>query len=329
MVSLANNNFLVLAVLLLVALLLLFEGVFLFWRAYKGPKAKKLERRLQALSASRDRSSQLQLLRNRMLSELPILEQILQQLPRMHMLDRMILQSGLNWTVSKLLLTCAAASGVTLMVLTSIAHQSVLFSLGVALGVGSLPLLYLQRKRQQRLRRINGQLPDALDLLTRALRAGHALTSALKMSGEEMADPIATEFRTVHDEINFGVSLEQSLSHLCDRVPSTDLRYFVVAVLIQRDSGGNLTEILSDLSTLIRERAQLIDKIRILSTESRLSAWILGLLPLLLGGALYVMNPTFMAPLFTDPLGISIVQTLLFMMVMGAIMLRQIARIRV
>ena len=133
--------------------------------------------------------------------------------------------------------------------------------------------------------KIERQLPDALDLMTRALRAGHAFSSALKMAGEEMAEPIAGEFRTVHDEVNFGVSLEQALTHLSERVPLTDLRYFVVAVLIQRDSGGNLTEILGNLSQLIRERLKLLAKVKVLSSEGRMSAWILGLMPFFLAGA--------------------------------------------
>ena len=149
------------------------------------------------------------------------------------------------------------------------------------------------------------------------------------MAAEELAEPIAGEFRTVHDEVNFGVSLEQALTNLSERVPLTDLRYFVVAVLIQRDSGGNLTEILGNLSQLIRERAKLLAKVKILSSEGRLSAWILALLPFALGGAMYLANPKFMGPMFTDPLGISMLKYLLTMMLIGILVLRRIVRIRV
>ena len=137
---------------------------------------------------------------------------------------------------------------------------------------------------------------------------------ALKMAGEEMAEPIAAEFRTVHDEVNFGVSLQQALTHLSERVPLTDLRYFVVAVLIQRESGGNLTEILGNLSRLIRERLKLMAKVRVLSSEGRMSAWILALMPFALAGVLNLMNPEFMSPLWTDPIGISMIKYLLVMM---------------
>jgi tight adherence protein B len=144
-----------------------------------------------------------------------------------------------------------------------------------------------------------------------------------------MPDPMAAEFRIVHDEVNFGVSLEQALTHLSERVPLADLRYFVVAVLIQRDSGGNLTEILGNLSKLIRERLKLLAKVRVLSSEGRMSAWILGLMPFFLAGVMNLANPGFMSPLWTDPIGISMLKVMLTMMLVGAVVMRRIIRIRV
>jgi tight adherence protein B len=190
-------------------------------------------------------------------------------------------------------------------------------------------VLYVARKRTQRMRKIEHQLPDALDLMTRALRAGHAFSSSLQMATEEIQDPLAAELRATHDEVNYGVSMQQALTNLSQRVPSMDVRYFVVAVLIQRESGGNLTEILSNLSRLIRERLKLMARVRVLSSEGRLSALILIIMPFLLAGLLVLFNPEFMRPLWTDPLGISMVKVLLVMMAVGMVMLRQIVRIRV
>lgn len=149
------------------------------------------------------------------------------------------------------------------------------------------------------------------------------------MAGEELSEPIAGEFRLVHDEINYGTSLQQALNNLGERIPITDLRYFIVAVLIQRESGGNLTEMLSNLSRLIRERLKLHAKIRVLSSEGRMSAWILGLMPFALAALLNVVNPEFMSTLWTDPIGIVILQWLAGLMVIGLFMLRRIVRIRV
>jgi tight adherence protein B len=327
--SLAGNNFLIVAVLVFVATMLLLESLYLMWRSQRGPQARKFHNRLRILTAVRDMTPETQLLKQRLLSDLPPLERRLQSLPRARALDRFILQSDVGWSVSRLIFTCIAAAVGAWAVTVSVAHQGYLVGALAAVVLGALPVLYVNHKREKRLKKIEAQLPDALDLITRALRAGHAFSSGLKMAGEEMAEPIAAELRIVHDEVNFGVSMEQALTHLSDRVPLTDLRYFVVAVLIQRDSGGNLTEVLGNLSRLVRERAKLMAKVKVLSAEGRLSAWILAIMPFALAALLNVMNPSFMSRLWTDPLGITMIKYLLVMMAMGIIVLRRIVRIRV
>ena len=326
--TLMGNSFLILAVLVFVAVLLLLEALYVMWQSYRGPEATKLQSRLQALSSTRDHTQQTQLLKQRMLSEMPLLERYVQTIPRLRALDRIILQSGLNWTVSKLLMGCLVVGIVGWIAISAGLHQPLLFGAigGVVLGTG--PLLYLQLKKSKRMSKIERQLPDALDLIGRALRAGHAFSAALKMVGEEMAEPLAGEFRIVHDEINFGVSMQQALTHMSERVPITDLRYFVVAVLIQRESGGNLTEILTNLSRLIRERLKLLAKVKVLSSEGKMSAWILGLMPFFLAGIINIFNPSFMSPLWTDPIGIAIVKYMLILMLIGAVIMRKIIKVR-
>jgi tight adherence protein B len=319
----------VLSVLVFIAVVLLFEGLYLLWKAYKGPQAKKIQQRLQALSAAADSSAQSHVLRERMMSELPPFQRFLLRLPRAHQLDRVLLQANLNWTVSKLLLVCLAVGAAAFFAVTTLLHQPFVAGALVGAGAAWLPLAYVQRRRSRRLAKMEQQLPDALDLLARALRAGHAFGAGLQMIGEEMADPIASEFRFVHDEVNFGVSLEQALGNLSARVPITDLRYFVVAVLIQRDSGGNLTEVLANLSRLIRQRLKLFWHVRVLSAEGRMSAWLLSLLPFAIGGLMTIFNPEFMAPLWNDPLGVSIVRGMLLSMACGILLLRKIIRIRI
>jgi tight adherence protein B len=324
-----TNTFLIITVLTFVAVLLLIEGIYLLWKSRKGPEATRLKRRLQSLSGSLDRTAQSQVLKQRMLSELPLLERALERMPRMQRLDRMLLQSGLNWTVSGVLLATLAFLVAGWVLASELARLSLLVSAFISLGAAVLPLACVDYRRGRRLATIGRQLPETLDLMTRALRAGHAFPSALKMAGDEMSEPIAGEFRTVHDQINFGVSLQQALTNLSDRVPSTDVRYFVVAVLIQRESGGNLTEILTNLSSLIRQRAKLLAKIRVLSSEGRLSAWILGLMPFALAGVMNLVNPEFMSLLWTDPIGISLIEYMLTLMAIGALIMRKIVRIRV
>jgi tight adherence protein B len=320
---------LLLSVLVFVAVVLLLEGVYLMWRAYRGPAATRVAQRLQALSAAADGSAQSALLRQRMMSELPPLERLLLRLPRAHQLDRWILQAGLGWPVSWLLLGSLALGAACLLAATALLHQPL--QIGVLLGAvaAGAPMAYVRRTRSKRLVKLEQQLPDALDLMARALRAGHAFGAGLQMIGEEMAEPIAGEFRFVHDEVNFGVSLEQALANLCVRVPVTDVRYFVVAVLIQRDSGGNLTEVLGNLSRLIRERLKLFWHVRVLSAEGRMSAWLLTLMPFAIALLMTIFNPDFMAPLWHDPIGVSIVRGTLLSMACGVLALRKIIHIRI
>ncbi|MGK6305989.1 type II secretion system F family protein [Variovorax sp. DT-64] len=327
--DIGGNAFLVISALVFVAVLLLLEGLYLLWRNYKGPEARKIEERLRTLSASVDKTAQAQFLKERMLSEVPALERLLLSIPRAHALDRFVLQAGLQWTVSRLLLSCAAIAVITFFVVTQVLHQAPLLGLAAGVPMGIAPLFYVQYKRSRRLARVQQQLPEAIDLVTRALRAGHSFASGLQMIGEEMAEPIASEFRMVADEVNFGVSLQQALTNLSERIPLTDLRYFVVAVMIQRDSGGNLTEVLSNLSRLIRERLKLLGKVRVLSSEGRLSGWILVVMPFALAAVMNLLNPKFMSVLWTDPIGIAIVKYLLGLMAFGVLIMRKIVRIRV
>lgn len=327
--NLGGQALITVTVLVFVTVLLMIEGLYLLWRAYKGPGARKIEKRLQAFSAASDRTQQAHLAKERMLSEVPWMQRMLLTLPRAHRLDRFILQAGLEWTVSCFLLACSVLGVFVFVGVAWVAHQPSVLALGAAAVAGALPVMYLQYQRHRRLLRMERQLPDALDLVTRALRAGHSFASGVQMIGEEMSDPIASEFRMVADEVNFGVSLQQALTNLSERVPLADLRYFVVAVLIQRDSGGNLTEVLSNLGRLIRDRLKLLARVRVLSSEGRLSAWILGLMPFALAGLMNLFNPEFMSPLWTDPIGRTVLQWMLALMLVGIVMLRKIVKIRV
>lgn len=325
----ADNSILIIAALAFLASILMLRGLYLAWLAYTGPVSREVERRIRALSGASDDTQQTQLLKERMLSNVPAFERFLLSLPRAHRLDKWILQAGLNWTVSVLLLSSVLIGATCAASFTILAHQSFVISVFLGAMIGIIPLLYVAFKRQKRLQKIESQLPEALDFLTRGLRSGHAFSSALQMIGDEMAEPIAGEFRVVHDEINFGVSLPQAMGNLGERVPITDLRYFIVAVLIQRESGGNLSEILGNLSNLMRERAKLMNKVRVLCSEGKLSAWILSTMPFLLAAIMYYMNPKFMAPLWTDPMGMTIIKYMLILMGVGVLILRKITKIRV
>ncbi|MDB5854714.1 MAG: tadB [Herminiimonas sp.] len=324
-----SDSLLIMSVLVFVTVLLTIEGLVILWQSKRGAGAKRLQQRLSALSASLDASGRTRILKQRMLRELPTLERLFLRMPRAARLQRSIHQAGLDWTGSNLVFISAMFGIAIFIAVTSLAHQSALTGLLLGALAAAVPRLYVAYRRSRRLRKIEEQLPDGLDLMVRALRSGHAFSSSLQMLGEEMAEPIAGEFGIVHDEVNFGVSLQQALTNLSTRVPTTDLRYFVVAVMIQRESGGNLAEVLTNLSRLVRERLKLRYKIKVLSSEGRLSAWILSLMPFAMAGLLNIFNPGFMSPLWTDPLGVTIVKYMLVMMALGILIIVKIIKIRV
>lgn len=303
------------------------EGLFLMWTAYRGPEAKRIERRLQAMSAGAG-SANASLHKRRLLSEAPAMQTFLLRLPRVHRLDRLLIQSGSGQTVADfltltLLLALAAA------VAAAYLEWPFWFGVGLCVAAALLPLVHILRLRAQRLRKIELQLPDALDLMARAMLAGHAFSSALSIVANEGPEPISQEFRTAFDEINFGLSLSDALLNFAARVDSRDLRYFVVAVLVQRETGGNLAELLSKTATLIRSRLRLAGAVRVLSAEGRISAWILSLLPFMVAGAIQLARPQFLNVLWTDALGRTLAELALAMMACGVFWMWRVIAIRI
>ncbi|TAK40413.1 MAG: type II secretion system F family protein [Betaproteobacteria bacterium] len=303
------------------------EGAYLTWNAYRGPEAKRIEHRLQAMSAGA-KTVDAPLLKQRLLSDAPAIERLLLAVPRLHLLDRLLVQSGSSMNLASLLgvalaLALAAAGGAHFLGLP-------LWFVGAAAALGAfLPFAYLLRLRQQRMNSIESQLPDALELMARAMQAGHAFSSALHMVGTEGPQPIAQEFRTTFDEINFGLSVQDALLNLAARAHSQDLRYFVVAVLVQRETGGNLAELLTSIAALMRERMKLKGAVRVLSAEGRLSAWILTILPFVLAAVISFINPRFVGLLWTDPIGIQMAGAALVLMALGIFWLWRIISVRI
>lgn len=318
----------VLILLLFIAVVLMVEGLYLLWSSYKGPEASRIERRLRIMSAGAHGGAESSLLKQRLLSDTPFLQHVLLSIPRIHVLDRLLLQSGLSIKLMTFIGISAAAAIGGLVLSRYLALNGFLAFVLMIVG-GTLPYLYLIYLRDKRLKKFDEQLPDALDLIGRGVRAGHALPSALKMVADEMANPVAEEFRVAFDEVNYGFSMQEALTNLATRVPSDDLQYFVVAVLIQRETGGNLAELLDNTSALIRARHKLYGTIRVLSAEGKLSAWILTLLPIVLAVVINVINPKFMQVLWTDEAGVKMVIGVIILMIVGILWMRKIIKIRV
>jgi len=322
-----NTTFVLFIVLLFSAVMLLVWGLYASWQAHRSPEAERIARRLHGVIGGEARQLDVTIVKQRKYSDSVELDASLRRLPFAPALDRMLLQAGARQMVAGLLAWCAGM-GVFGLLAGAMLRLPLAGVIGVALACGYLPVLRLGRARAARLTQFERQLPEALDMMGRAMRAGHAFPTALKLAADEMGAPLGEEFKTAFDEVNFGVSMGDALNNLAQRVPSMDLQYFVVAVLIQRESGGNLTELLSSISNIVRDRHKLAGQVRVLSAEGRISAWVLCLLPFGAGGMMYLANPGTMGVLVTDPGGRKMLYAALGMMLFGVLAIRKIVRIR-
>ena len=316
-------------VFLFAAIILGIEGVYLWWVSTHGAAAQRVARRLQLMSGSAGRSSErISILKQRRFSRNDLADRLLHRVAPAHRIDRLLVQSGLKWSVEHFLLWSGAAMLTGMLVLArwpvplvAQAAMVLLFAL--------VPLALVRRARKRRLIRIEEQLPDAADFVARALRAGHSFTNVLQIVGNELPEPLSGEFRIVREEINYGVPMGEALHNMAARIPLTDLRYLVIAILIQRETGGNLAEILGNISHIIRDRLKLAAHVRVLSAEGRMSAWILGLLPFVVGAMMLLVNPAYIRILWTDPIGIKLLWIALVMLIAGVCWLRKVIRIHI
>ncbi|KAB2970781.1 type II secretion system F family protein [Zoogloea sp.] len=324
-----NDNLLIFALLLLfIAVFIAIEGVYIWWNSTRGPEATRIAKRLRMLSAGGQSDLDLPLLKRRLADESPLFERLMLLLPRLRLADRLLVQSGTDWSLPNYATYSGGLFLVTFFGLLLAGHP-VFIALLAGLGAGLMPTFHLIRRRSRRLKSFEVLLPETLDLIGRALRAGHALSSALQMAGNELPDPVGEEFRQTFDEINFGISAQDALQNLARRVPSTDLGFFVVAVLIQRETGGNLSEILSNISAIIRARLKLFGKVAALSAEGRFSGVVLSILPFATGFLLYLIDSSFMSLLWTDPSGIFFLKLGMVFIVLGGFWMSRIVKIHV
>lgn len=236
---------------------------------------------------------------------------------------RLIDRSGMNLTVGALLLMCLVAGGAVFWLVNTFSG----FLLAAAVfGVAStmIPLWFVNFKAKRRIAKFEEQFPEAIDLLARALRAGHAFTTGLSMVADELPDPVGTEFRLAYDRQNFGMPMPDALKALGERVPLLDARFFVTAVLTQREAGGNLSEVLDNLASVIRERFKVKRQVRVITAHARITGWVLALLPPSLGVVLTLLAPAHMSLLWTHPTGIRMVVVALILQVVGTLIIRKL-----
>ena len=292
-------------------------------------RSARLEQRVkQALQEAEQLGEANVVLRRESISSVPLLQRLLGPLRFTHKLDQMLSQADLQITVSRLLIFCVMAGLMaTLAAYTLFNSLPMVFIAGLLATV--LPLLHVNWVRKRRLAKFLEHLPDTLDLMSRSLAVGHAFSEALYQVTTDMPEPIATEFRVTYEEQKLGLSLKVALEHLIARVPLLDLRLCVTAILIQRETGGNLAEILEKVSSTIRERFRIVEEFRTMTTAARGSAWILCGLPFFIIFIIMAFNPSYMAPLFYDPRGHYVLATATVMQILGVLSIRKILQIKI
>jgi tight adherence protein B len=316
-------------ILLFIAVVAVIQGILFLLRKKWDPDLKAIRQRLDEYTEVSYKQGNIDITRKeRRLSRIPRLHEIFSKVPLLKRYDKLVMQADAAQPLGVFVLIAPLLffAGYMCAVLVT---KVVLLALLTGVAAGYVPTFYLLTKRKKRMKRFEGQLPDALDLMARSLHAGHAFSGGLQTVAEEFGPPIGTEFRRVMNEINYGVPADQALKNLTERVEIDDLKFFTVSVIIHRESGGNLAEILENIATLIRERFKLHGKIRVLSAEGRLSAGILVALPFVVAVVIFLLNPEYVRILATDPFGRVLVMLALLMMGLGIFVVKKTITIKV
>ncbi len=313
---------------LFIVLVIVVELLIYGYKNMRSPNRAKIRKRLRKSVYAEDNQAGTDILRKRVLSEIPFLNRLLLKTPGILKLDNLISQSNATYPIGFFILLALFLAVLGFLVGNTVIKNRLLAVMLMFL-CGSFPFLYLLILKQKRIEKFKKQLPEALDLMSRALKAGHAFTNGLKLAADEFNDPLGPEFAEVLDEINFGVSVSNALRNLAKRVECPEIKYFVVGVILQRETGGNLAELMGILAFLIREKFKFQGKVRTLSAEGRLSAFILIALPFGIAGWMWFSNPKYLDPLLTDPIGKIMIIGAAIMMVFGIIVMKKIVDIEV
>ncbi len=313
-----------------IAVLCILEGIMLVLRGKWDPEARRIQKQLKTITDERETKNNqpTDITRKRVLSSIPSVHTMLVRVPHLSRIDNLLIQANFKHPISVFFLASLLFAFVGFY-LAHLAFKTLLLSLPVAILMGLIPYIVVLARKNQRMKKFERQLPDALDLVARSLRAGHAFSGGLQMVAEEFEDPLGTEFLRTMAQINLGVSVEQALKNLADRVDCSDLKFFAVSVIIQRESGGNLAEILESISSLIRARFRLRGKIRSLTAEGRLSAVVMIAIPFFIALVLSFLSPGYIRILTTDSTGKVLIVVALIMMGLGVLWMKKMITLKV
>jgi tight adherence protein B len=323
-----SDGMMIFFAMIFVAVVLLSQGLAVPVFGESGQMRKKLQSRLADMEEESSEESFSSLLRHKYLRNLSPLERQLEDLPSMQNLARTISQGGhkfLAYRVVLLSVVLAIVGAIAAWVLT----RSMAMTAVSLLIAGSIPYMKIKGDRTKRIQLFEEQLPDAIDMIKRALRAGHPFNGAIKLVAEEMDDPVAEEFGTTFADINYGNNARRAMLGLLQRVPSVTVMALITSILVQRETGGNLAEILERISAVVRGRFKLQRKVKTLSAEGRLSAWILALVPLVLFAVITVTSPDYLPLLLEDEMGKNMIIYGAVSGIIGIYWIRHVIRIEV
>lgn len=310
-----------------VVMLLVYGAYWAFVLRGESVEQKALRKRLKAAGLKAARKGPGFVQETQKASQVPVIEAALTRAEGLTgRLQLLIAHSGLNLTVGRLLLMCGSSG---LGVFALFRYLTPYWSLGIVLGAVSalIPYLWVKSRAAKRMMRFEELFPEAIDLLARALKAGHAFTTGLAMVADEMADPVGPEFRLVYDRQNFGLPLADALKEFARRIPILDARFFVTAVLTQREAGGNLAEVLENLGSVIRDRFKVKRQVRVVTAHARITGWVLAGLPPCAAIAMFVIAPEHMKTLMTDPLGVRMVVVALVLQIVGSLVIKRLVNV--
>ena len=318
------------AVLIFIASVVVIELFFYAYRTVRHPDRGKIRKRLKTISSSQigKGPADSSIVRKRVLSEVPLLNKFLLRVIGIERLERLKYQANARYPLGFFILLSLVLASAGFFGFDW-ATGNIALSWIALVVLGSIPFVYLINKRHKRMMRFERQLPEGLDMIARSMKAGHAFTTGMRLAADEFDDPLGPEFDYTLEEINFGVSVPDALRNLVNRVDFRDLNFFAVSVILQRETGGNLAEIIENIAHLIRERFKLLGKIKALCAEGKMSAIILAAIPFFVAAAIYVLHPKYIITLVTDPVGRKMVVVALCMMVFGAFVMKRIIKIKV
>jgi tight adherence protein B len=314
-------------VVFLLILLLVVGGYFLLWSG----KSEKVEvkKRISLLELRNLRDADVpDFLKKDVLSEVPLLNRLLSRVDIATRIDRRLRQADMKMPVGTFVLLSLALFFVGIIA-GRILHWPIILSIVVGIALLTVPNIVVNIKRRSRLKRFMNHFPEALEMFARSLRAGHSFTGAIQLVAQEMPVPIGPEFSKVFEEQNLGIPLRQALIGMTDRVDTLDVKFFVTAILIQRETGGNLAEIIDKIAYVIRERFRIQGQLKIFTAQARMSGTILSLLPIGVAVIIGILNPEYMKPLWFEKAGRVMIATAVILQILGMLAIRKIIRIKI